>query len=103
MSPDCLSLSISLSLCLPLQEEELHENTDLTQPPNTTIPDNLSWIFCEGEKVRVDSDESVAKKLQEESVGAWHDDMTQVNNRLFLHFCSVQHPEQYRTGTINAI
>ena len=65
----------------------LHESTNLPQPPNTTTsPDNLSWIFCEGEKVRVDSDESVARKLQDESVG-WHDDMRQVNNRFFFQ-CS---------------
>ena len=82
----------------------MHESTDLPQQPNTTAtPDNLSWIFCEGEKVRVDSDESVAKKLQEESVG-WQDDMRQVNNRFVLQFSSVQHPVQYHTGrgTINA-
>ena len=92
-----------MSLSLSLKEEELHESTDIPQPPNTTTsPDNLWWIFCEGEKVRVDSDESVAKKLQDESVG-WHDNMRHVNNRFLLHFCSVQHPEQYHTGTINAI
>jgi len=62
----------------------LPESTDLPQSPNTTTsPDNLSWIFCEGEKVRVDSDESVAKKLQDESVG-WHDDMRHVNNRFLF-------------------
>ena len=63
----------------------MHESADLPQPPNKTTPDHLSWIFCEGEKVRVDSDESVAKKLQDESVG-WHDDMRQVNNRFLLPF-----------------
>ncbi|KAI0234483.1 hypothetical protein LSAT2_015246 [Lamellibrachia satsuma] len=37
---------------------------------------DLGRIFCEGEKVRVDSDESVAIQLQEELVG-WNDDMKQ--------------------------
>ncbi|KAI0240475.1 hypothetical protein LSAT2_008784 [Lamellibrachia satsuma] len=37
---------------------------------------DLGWIFCEGNKVRVDSDESVAIRLQGDLVG-WNDEMKQ--------------------------
>jgi len=64
------------------QEEELHESTDFPLPSKTTTTsDNLTWIVYEGEKVWVCSDESVAIKLQEETVG-WNDDLRNVSKRL---------------------
>ena len=61
----------------------MHENTELPQPSNTTtFPENQTWIVCEGEKVRVCSDESVAIVLQDDIVG-WHDDMRHVNNTFY--------------------
>ena len=48
---------------------------------------DLGWVFCEGEKVRVESDVSVAIQLQEELVG-WNDEMKQVNVRLFYTWFS---------------
>ena len=72
------------------QEEELHESTDLPQPSNTTTsPDDPTWIVCEGEKVRVCSNESVATKLKDDIVG-WNDELRNVSKRygsqlLMLH------------------
>ena len=57
-----------------------HESTDIsssTQP--STSQEHLTWIPCEGETVRVELNESVAFKLQEELIG-WHDDLKNVNN-----------------------
>ena len=47
-----------------------------------TYPDDPTWIVCEGEKVRVCSDETVAIKLQDDVVG-WHDDLRNVNKTFY--------------------
>ena len=68
------------------QEEELYESTDLPQPSDTTtIPDNLTSVVCEGEKVRVCSEESVAIILQDETVG-WNDDLRNVRKQFSSPF-----------------
>ena len=91
------NISIFISpYCLSLQEEELHESSNLPQPSNkSTSSDNLSWIVCEGEKVRVGSDESVAIRLQEDVTGR-NDAMRNVNNNLFYtYLCSMLHLYRY--------
>ena len=78
--------------CLSLQKEALHESTDIPQPSNRpATPDNQNWIFCKGEKVRFESDVSVAKKLQDD-VGGWNDDMRNVNNRFLCSLLFIAVP-----------
>ena len=60
-----------------------YERADLSSSPQTsTSHEHRTWIFCNGDKVRVESNEDVAIKLQENTVG-WNDDLKHVNSHLF--------------------
>ena len=68
-----------------------YERTDLSSSLQTsTSHEHRTWIFCKGDKVRVESNEDVVIKLQENTVG-WNDDLKHVNSHLFYVYvqCSI--------------